>query len=46
MAYAASNGGNPPADRTEFEAFLDSTGEAFGGGGNRFGGNLSLIDPV
>ncbi len=45
MAYAASNGGNPPG-KDDFTEFLASAGETFGGGGVSGGGSLSLIDPV
>lgn len=33
MSYAASNGGNPPADQNAFESFLASAGEVFSGSG-------------
>ncbi len=46
MAYAASNGGKPPATADEFTAFLASAGETFGGGGQSGGGGLFLVDPV
>jgi len=45
MAYAASNGGNPPASNEAFTQFLASAGETFGGG-SVSGGGLSLVDPV
>jgi len=44
MAYAASNGGNPPAGPDEFSAFLASAGETFGGGG--VSGSTLVVDPV
>jgi len=44
MAYAASNGGNPPATADEFSAFLATAGETFGGGG--VSGSALVVDPV
>lgn len=43
MSYAASNGGNPPADYNAFQAFLASAGETFGGG---VSGTTLVVDPV
>lgn len=45
MSYAASNGGNPPASPIEFEEFLATSSEVFGG--SEVSGPGTLVeDPV